>query len=183
MRARDGFKVLTLAVGLTLGAVARAVCGDATGLGLERLELEDQFGKLHRNSFPTLRPTVLLAADKRGYQDLEPWIQAVRERFPKTANIVGVADVRGVPGLLRGKVRRRFASAENHAILLDWDGAVLAPLRPVKGVPNAYLLSAEGRVKLHLSGAVTPAKMDTLQGGLSALQPAMTPPDAAVAVQ
>ena len=106
---------------------------------------------------------VLLVADKKGYEALGPWIDAVRVRAGEQVAIVGIADVRAVPGFLRGKVRRKFAAGQARPILLDWEGEVLNRLDPEKGVPNAYLISASGGLLFQASGSASDANLKELQ--------------------
>ncbi|MCU0771560.1 MAG: glycosyltransferase [Verrucomicrobia bacterium] len=138
---------------------------DATPCQLKEIQLEDQFGATHRFTFPASAPMVLLAADKKGYERLTPWIEAARERWSARASVVGVADMRGVPGVLRGMVRGKFRSAESYPVLLDWNGAVLGCLRPEKGVPNVYLIDAQGLVVLHASGEASDSELKRLEAG------------------
>lgn len=149
-----------------------------SGAGLPSLNaivLKDQFGSVHSYHFPLDRPMVLLAADKKGYEVLAPWIKAVRDRAGRNTPVVGIADVRGVPGFLQAKVRRKFEARQKHPVLLDWDGDVLNLLNPEKGVPNAYLITASGQVVLHLSGEASAGKLEKLLKGLEALSPPRSP--------
>lgn len=124
--------------------------------------LSDQFGNTCKCSFPTDQPIVLLAADRKGYESLQPWIATVRQHLINQATILGVADLRSVPSFLKGRVARKFKSAQGYPILLDWDGDVLNQLDPVQRVPNIYLISPNGDVQMHLCGQATPERVQTL---------------------
>ncbi|MCU0789338.1 MAG: hypothetical protein MUC91_14385 [Verrucomicrobia bacterium] len=119
---------------------------------MKAIELEDQFGRLHVYTFPADTPVVLFAADRKGNERLDPWIQSVSEVLGKRVTCLGVADVRGVPGLLRGKVKRGFREARDHPVLMDWKGELLDEIQPEKDVPNVYLISRLGVVVAHSSG-------------------------------
>lgn len=134
--------------------------------------LEDQFERNHAYRFPLARPMVLLVADKKGHESLAPWIEAVREHAGHDVLIVGIADLRGVPGFLHGKVRRKFRTAQKHPILLDWNGAVLNRLEPEKGTPNAYLIGAGGNVLYRLHGEATAANVERLKERFEAISSA-----------
>lgn len=141
---------------------------------LSAIVLEDQFERNHRYTFPMTQPTVVLVADKEGYASLAPWIEAVRDHAGRDAHIVGIADLRGVPGFLHGKVRRKFRSGQRQPVLLAWNGELLDRLDPEKGVPNVYLISGEGNVVLHLRGPATAVNLEKLQrrlGSLSSARP------------
>jgi len=128
---------------------------DAVGCSVDSIRLEDQFGQLHVCLFPAAKPIVLLAADKRGNEQLDPWIKSVTEGLGQRVTILGVADVRGVPGLFQGKVSRKFREVQDHPVLMDWKGEILDVLQPKKDLPNIYLLSRTGVVLMHSSGEAT----------------------------
>ncbi len=136
---------------------------------LVAIELEDQFGALHHFAFPRTNPVVLLAADRKGYEGLAPWIEASHQRWRERAGIVGVADLRAVPGFVQGKVRRKFRSGQGYPVLLDWDGAVLGRLRPEACVPKAFLLDTRGQGGASPFRQATDSKLAELQDRLGEL--------------
>lgn len=135
---------------------------------LKDITLADQYEKLHTYHFPLKQPMVLLVADRKGYEALTPWVEALRHPAGRDAAIVGIADVRGVPGFLRGKVRRKFQADQTYSILLDWDGDILNRLKPEKAIPNVFLISSEGKVLLQLSGEATAERLQRLRSHLAA---------------
>jgi hypothetical protein len=136
---------------------------------VSRFVLQDQFDVTYDYDFPTNRPTVVFAADRKGYELLDPWITEARERWVSQATIIGVADLRPVPGFLRGKVKRAFQKGNDYPILLDWKGELLTQLDPEKHVPNIYLLDREGRVELRMSGQATTERLKEIQAALDAV--------------
>jgi len=147
---------------------------------LPSIVLEDQFERNHAYRFPLAQPMVLLVADRKGHESLAPWIEAVRGHAGDDVLIVGIADLRGVPGFLHGKVRRKFRAAQKHPILLDWNGAVLNRLEPEKGTPNAYLIGADGNVLYRLHGEATAANVGRLRERIEALSSANREPSLSV---
>lgn len=136
---------------------------------LADFELKDQMGNSSECRFPSERPIVLMAADRKGYPSLDPWIARARDRLMDKATIIGVADLRAVPKVLRGVVERKFRKAEGYPVLLDWEGLVLNTLDPVADVPNIYLIDRSGQVILKLTGVATDVKQDKLERALEAL--------------
>ena len=84
--------------------------------------------------------------------------------------MVGVADVRGVPGFLRGRVKRVFREGLPHPVLLDWDGGVLGELGPKPGGPNVYLVGCDGRVLLGVAGEVSESKLNQVARAIAVLR-------------
>lgn len=143
--------------------------GGGAGAKVASFELQDQFGTNHTCSFPSLTPRLIVLADRKGYPEIEGWVQPTHERFGSGLAIQGVADVTGVPGPLRGFVRQKFRSKVPYAVMLDWEGNVLRQFQPQKAVANIYLLNAEGRVLVALHGKATPAGLAELHEAISAV--------------
>jgi hypothetical protein len=127
----------------------------AAGAPLQRLtdfRLPDQHGKTRVCRFPKRNVTVLTLADRKGFEQLEPWISAVYQRFGKRIDIDGVADVSSVPSPLRGLIRATFRQRLSYSVMLDWNGDVAHKLRYLKGVANVYVINREGIVINRFSG-------------------------------
>lgn len=86
------------------GQAAQDTVPGADALRLQIIELDNQRGEAHRYAFPSDRPMVLLVADRKGYEELAPWVTAIRRQAAQWTLVVGVADVRGVPGFLRNEL-------------------------------------------------------------------------------
>jgi hypothetical protein len=117
--------------------------------------LTDQYRKTNTVSFPRAKPLVLLVADKEGSAQINPWIAALKERFGGRVDYAGVADVRTVPGLLRGRVRSGFEAKFTHPVLLDWTGAVYDQLGGVRARTTLIAVDTNGAIHGRFSGGVT----------------------------
>ena len=130
-----------VAVGLSQADVAAPV------------SLHDQYGKERDLSFPREKVSILLIADRKGSDGLEPWIESICERYEEGVDIEGVALLKGVPRLLRGLVRRLFRRGVPHPVMLDWtnESADLYDFDPNK--PNLFVIARDGRIHLRINGA------------------------------
>jgi hypothetical protein len=90
--------------------------------------LRDQFGRVHDAAAYRGRALILVGAGRGGRTAGTAWVEALRELQSDSAApavpVVAVADLRGVPRLLRRMVRGRFPDDPRRAVLLDWDGAL-----------------------------------------------------------
>lgn len=110
------------------------------------IALSDQYEHPQSVVFPTNRVVILTVADRTGNDFVDPWVQALKQRYAGRVEIVGVADLSGVPGFLKGMVRRRFQKARPHPVMMDWDGAVTRSLAAQRNKPNVYVIDQSGRI-------------------------------------
>ncbi len=170
-------RVLIL-VGLFLCGFQRSIAGESTNLVCSSFQLSDQFGTQHNISFPRTNVVVLTIADKKGNDEVDGWVVAVKERFGGRVDILGIADVDGVPGPLREFVRKKFQKARSHPVMMDWDGNVIRPFKPQKDHANVYVIGRQGCVMLHLAGV---SKSESLKELFATLDHAA--PDPAVKIE
>jgi hypothetical protein len=148
MVERPARRLLPLACGLllvgALGARAGAEAPSAHAAALPRatgateaavddsivaFRLSDQFGRVHDAAEYRGRTLLLVGAGRGGREAGTAWVEHLRavqdgvDGAP-VLPVVAVADLRGVPRLLRRLVRSRFPSDPQRAVLLDWDGAL-----------------------------------------------------------
>lgn len=91
--------------------------------------LSDQFGQMHDAAAYRGRTLVLVGAASGGRAAGTAWVRTLRglqdDAAPTTVvPVVAVADLRGVPRLLRRLVRHQFPDDRRQPVLLDWDGTV-----------------------------------------------------------
>ncbi len=118
----------------------------ATNLTCLSFTLPDQFGTNHEITFPQPQPLVLIVADRKGSEQIRPWVTALKTRYNGKLKLVGVADVGGAPGWVHGLIRKSFRKKYDYPILLDWSGQLPATLHCEKDVANVFLLDSAGRV-------------------------------------
>jgi hypothetical protein len=144
------FPLLTL---LALHTVALA----APVQKLTDFELTDQEVKPRTYRFPKTKVTVMTVSDKKGSEQLAPWIQRIRDRYETRIDIDGIADMSSVPGILQGTVRNSFRKKLTYSVMLDWEGSVVKQFGYKKGVANIYLIDHAGRIVKHMNGSVSDA--------------------------
>ncbi|MBL9166389.1 MAG: glycosyltransferase [Verrucomicrobiales bacterium] len=143
----------------------------ATEFRLGRLTLDDQYGARHDLSFPAAHITVMTCADREGAAEVSKWVSAVKSLGYDTNQVVlcGVADVRKVPSVLRGMIRRRFVERYTHPILMDWKGQIAGQPFLKSGSANVLLLDRTGRLVGLFLGEPTPGRAQELADSIRAL--------------
>ena len=124
---------------------------------LTDFELTDQEVNPRTYRFPKTKVTVMTVADKKGSEQLAPWIQRIRDRYETRIDIDGIADMSSVPGILQGAVRNSFRKKLTYSVMLDWKGSVVKQFGYKKGVANIYLIDHAGRIVKQVSGPVSDA--------------------------
>lgn len=116
------------------------------------IELRDQFDQPRQLSFPTTRVTVLTIADRKGNDQIDGWIAALKTRFAERVDFCGVANVSGVPGILQAHVRKKFQEARKYPVMMDWTGTTCVRLGAKSGVANVLILGRDGSVLGRFAG-------------------------------
>jgi hypothetical protein len=123
-----------------------------TNLFCANFELQDQFRTNHVVHFPRAQPLLLIVADRKGSEQIDAWIAAINGRYGARLEMIGVADVGGVPGWLQGMIRGKFRKKYPYPILLDWSGKIPAALHCQPDAANVFLLDGTGRVLVRAQG-------------------------------
>ena len=133
-------------------------------------QLRDQFNNEHRVEFPRDRPTVLALADRKGSDQLEGWLEPLGDEFGETVHFDGVADVRGVPSLLRWGVRQIFRRGTKEPVMLDWEDAVCTSLAFEKEVANVLVLDQKGHIVLRVHGEANAEELERVRAAIVELR-------------
>ncbi|HMP82518.1 MAG TPA: hypothetical protein PKA41_07395 [Verrucomicrobiota bacterium] len=134
-----------------------------------RIQLNNQFDRPESLIFPSTNVTVVLIADRKGAEQIAGWIAPLKEQFGTNIAIRGIADVSGVPGLLRNAVRKRFQRDHPHPLMLDWTGETCAAFQHQRGVANAIVVDRDGLIRGRFTGAATDNNLNRTIALLSAL--------------
>ena len=141
----------------------------AQSLRMAEISLSDQHGTLRLIRFPTGKPVIVTLADREGYKRMPEWISVIKAGMAGRAEVIGVADLQKVPGLLRGMVRKRFVKDLESPVLMDWEGQLARGLKAEQGAPNVYLFDQDGTLQWHSSGPATDERARELLAALGQL--------------
>lgn len=129
---------------------------------LAAFELSDQYGIVHRISFPATNVTLMTVADRQGSEQIDGWIAPLEARYGGRIVIAGIADLSQVPGLLRSMVREKFRKRWVHPVMLDWEGSVARGFHYQKDKANVFVIDREGRMTGHFTGATNEVALTAL---------------------
>lgn len=135
---------LVLFCGKSLASAAPVLSAPPKKLGA--IELNDQYDAPQKLTFPTTNITVLTIADKKGSEQMDSWITALKAHYAGRIDLRGLADVRGVPQFLRGGIRKKFQAARRYPVMMDWSGDVCTRLGFQPGVANILIIGTDGTV-------------------------------------
>jgi hypothetical protein len=124
------------------------------------IELRDQYDVLQRLAFPATNVVVLTIADRKGSEQIDGWVEVLKARYAGRIELRGLADVAGVPGFVRGKVRRKFQESRSYPVMMDWSGKVCAQFGLHPGLANVLVIAPDGNIQAR---AVGPAREPALR--------------------
>jgi hypothetical protein len=151
---------LTVVIGISAAPQSEASTTPTTAPLL--IELHDQFDALQKLSFPSTKITLLTIADKKGSEQINGWINPLKQRFGKNIDIRGIADVSSVPRLLREMVRKKFQKVHTYPVMLDWSGDVVKSFTYLPGEANILALDKRGQIIKRISGKADEKSLQNL---------------------
>jgi hypothetical protein len=149
MRARRTGALFLLALAALASSAQQAV--------LLPFSLQDQFGTAHSDAEFRGEVLVLLAGDREGSKHTRAWKEALKAALSgvpgaEGVRFAGLADLRGVPGFLRGMVRSRFPKEPERWVMLDWEGLFGKGYGLERGACTVLIFDAQGRFAHRTSG-------------------------------
>lgn len=149
---------------ITVAALAAflLLTGGIVGTKVPTFSIEDQYEKrwAHTNYKGTI--TLYVLSDRDGYEYSENWTKPLRERFESRIEFVPVADVREVPGFLKGYIRSRFRDEFSYSVLMDWEGTLITALDMQEGFPTFVLTDQNGVIRFRIFGSGIESQVNRL---------------------
>ncbi len=185
-RSNRAFEVLRaaaivfLAAGLPLySAMLKAAEKGKTGL--PTFDLADQFGMRYTETAWAGEAVILVGGDRAGRQESREWAIALRDwladrpTMSVPVSVVRLADLRGVPGFLKGRVTKEIRKTIGSPLLLDWQGTLADHFGLQAGVANVLVLDTTGSLVWRLeSSAASAEELSALRGILEELEISVT---------
>ena len=132
------------------------------------IELHDQYDAPQHLPFPSTNVVVLTIADKKGSEQIDGWLAALKSRYAGRVELRGLADVGGVPGFLRGKVRKKFQETRAYPVMMDWSGRVCAQFGFQPGVANVLVIARDGSIHARVAGPVRESALNEIFSAIDA---------------
>jgi hypothetical protein len=161
----------TRQTGIIIAPIAAAILTAFSPLGstLPRFTLEDQYERKWQHSDFQSPLVIYVISDRTGYAYSSNWTTPLVEQYKSRVRFVPVADVRGVPGFLKGYIRSQFKKEFSYPVLLDWEGTVTTGIKFTAGVPNLAIVDASRSVRHLTAGAGTRHEINTFRDRLNQL--------------
>ncbi len=131
-------------------------------------ELHDQFDVPHRLSFPATNVIILAIADRKGSEEVNGWIAALKPLYAGHVDFRGLADLAGVPGLLHARLRARFQETHKYPVMLDWSGNICTQFGYNRGMANILIIGRDGTIRARLCGSANPNAIASARVALEA---------------
>jgi hypothetical protein len=116
------------------------------GTSVPDFRVQDQYERVWTRTKFTGKPTLFVLCDRDAYDHVENWTEPLVESYRSKIYFVPVADLRSVPGFLKGYIRGRFQGEFTYSVLMDWDGSLVEPLNIRPGLPTLVLTDASGTI-------------------------------------
>lgn len=155
-----------LALSLTLPTIIMASI--KVGSTVPAFSLEDQFEKKWSKSDFSDMVALYMVCDKNAHPHAENWIKGLVPKFKDRIHFVPVADVSGVPGILKGYVRGKIKDKAPFSVLLDWNGHLVKALDMKAGYPTFVVCDKNGVVTHRTWGKGSASEQKSLEEKLEA---------------
>lgn len=127
--------------------------------------LEDQFDKKYSSKNFEGKNVVYIITDRAGADYVENWKKSLAP-FKSKVDFVAVANVKGVPGLLKGFIRGKFREVYTYSILMDWEAKLWEHFDCKDGVPTVVFVDNSGIVRFKTSGKGTESEVKKISDEL-----------------
>lgn len=175
--------LLLVGVVVSLASTLRSSAGAQSPAPVD-FTLRNQYDTAFTLSAARGRMVLLLYSDRKGSQFVGLFSRAARKWRVERGDtavlrIVNIANLDGVPRLLRGTIKGNFKGMENghpkSPVLLDWDGK-LAKLFPAKkDATSTWIISPDGVLLWSGGGTNVPSEHEALTAALTAAADAHAP--------
>ncbi len=125
--------------------------------------IEDQFERAWKAKNFSGTTTIFVLSDRSGYQYSDNWTTVLIPRFKNApVRFVPVADVRAVPGFLKGYIRGQFKDKFTYAVLMDWEGVLVSAFKMTEGYPNFVVVNKKGIIEHVTHGKGSSTEIEAL---------------------
>lgn len=170
----------TSRAGILFFAISLAVCtamaSSATiGSAAPDFSTNDQYDHPIQLSSYRGKPVLVIYGDRKGSDYMGAWVQSVRPELKAAGvRIIQAANLKAVPGLMQGFVKRKFLGKtangqSSPSVILDWNGQIASAYGFRDAVTNVYLIDARGVLRFSASGKGSPEEARALAEAINAL--------------
>lgn len=133
---------------------------------LPAFELEDQFEKKHRSSQLEGRVLLMIGGDQhKSDLEIRDWAALIRGAFGDRVQVVGLANLDGVPFFVPDDAVRKGVRESNPKtiVLCDWDDDAFTRLGFPKDLTSVLVFDSTGKLIGKISGRADPDRLNALR--------------------
>lgn len=138
-------------------------------LQVQDFTLKDQYKTEHRQTFPRESVGIFALADRKGSDQLEDWVTPLYNRYEEDVGIFGVANMKGLPKMLRPMLRGLFRKGVDYPVMMDWTGSVCESLNYTSGVADIFVVDTKGIVVHRISGEASDDRLKACYAAIDQL--------------
>jgi len=135
---------------------------------MPHFSLRDQHEKLFTPRQLEGCVAVLIASNINWLGQSRQWGKILKDKYQDNVNIIGVADIRGVPSVMKSMAAHFFKSDEI-SILLDWEGDIFDACSLTKDSVNIVVIDKTGLIYYVFAGEVSEKAIGSVVGKVDAL--------------
>ena len=90
---------------------------------------------------------VVVAANADSGHDMGPWVDKLKKDYPDTIKLVGLMDLHGLPGFVRGIAKSRIRKETKDPLMIDFKGDVAKAYTVTDKRPVVVVIDKEGIVQ------------------------------------
>lgn len=114
--------IAVVAAMLTL-MLSAAVMAVEEGQSAPPFKLADQFGKTWDLESLKGSVVVVVAANRDSGREMGPWVDNLKEKYGERIQLLGLIELRGIPGFARGMARSRIRKETKEPLMIDFSGS------------------------------------------------------------
>lgn len=155
--------VFTVAV---LAAVASIALALQVGEHAPQFALGDQFGRQWKLSDLEGKVVVVVAATRESGRAMGPWVDNLKDRYGSKIELLGLMDLRGIPGIGRGIAKSRIRKETQDPLMLDFKGSMAKAYLVSDRHPTVIVIDRKGAVLAIQGSEWTKDTFDVVTGAI-----------------
>ena len=136
-----------LALSIILALCASSCLALQTGDQAPAFKLSDQFGKTWELAKLRDNVVVVVAANRDSGEMMAPWIDRLKPKYLGKIQLLGLMELKGIPGIFRGMARSRIKKETQDPLMIDFDGATGKAYEVSSKYPVVVVIDKTGAIR------------------------------------
>jgi len=136
-----------LALSIILALCASSCLALQSGDSAPAFKLSDQFGKTWELAKLRDNVVVVVAANRDSGEMMAPWIDRLKPKYLGKIQLLGLMELKGIPGIFRGMARSRIKKETQDPLMIDFDGATGKAYEVSSKYPVVVVIDKTGAIR------------------------------------